>query len=73
MNTLINATPMPSRRLLTEQEAAGYVSMGRTSFRAWAKEIGACKHFGRSVRYDRDIIDHALNEMAAEAENGADQ
>lgn len=50
-------------RMLRESEAVSYTAMGRTNFRRWAKEIGAVRHFGRSVRYDRAVIDAALDEI----------
>lgn len=51
------------KRLLTEIEGAAYSGIGRTAFRVWAKEIGARRTFGRSVRYDKNVIDRALDEM----------
>lgn len=50
-------------RMLRENEALLYTGMGRTSFRAWAKQIGAAKHFGKSLRYDRTIIDAELDKV----------
>ena len=49
--------------MMIELEAAAYVGMGRTYFREWAKGIGARRKFGRSVRYDKKIIDSALDAM----------
>jgi hypothetical protein len=48
------------KALLTEDEARFYVSMGRTAFRAWAKEIGAVRRRGRRVLYNREVIDNFL-------------
>lgn len=54
-------------RMLTVDEGATYSGRGRTAFRAWADQIGATRRFGKSVRYDKRVIDAALDAMAAEA------
>lgn len=51
------------KRLLKEVEACAYVGMGRNNFRDWAKEIGARRTFGRSVMYDKTVIDKVLDSM----------
>jgi hypothetical protein len=56
------------KRLFTEEQAIEYIGLGRTKGRSWLREIGATKHFGRSVRYDRRIIDRALDIMPDERE-----
>ena len=56
------------KALLTEDEARFYVSMGRTAFREWAREIGAIRRRGRRVLYNREVIDNYLR-----MENGGDQ
>lgn len=51
-------------RLLTIEQAAGYVGMGKSSFRKWANEIGATRVFSaRMTRYDREVIDAALDAL----------
>lgn len=50
-------------RLLTIDEACGYIGRGRNSSRAWLDEIGATRKFGKSVRFDRRVIDAALDSM----------
>lgn len=50
-------------RLLTIQQACDYTGMGRTKCMSWCTEIGAVKRFGSMVRYDKWIIDKALNDM----------
>ena len=50
-------------RLLTEKEALNYTRMGRTAFRKWADIIGAKRKIGRSARYDREVIDRAIDDM----------
>ena len=40
-----------------------YTSMRRVRGKAWAKEIGAVKHIGRRVFFDRVVIDRVLDEM----------
>ena len=54
-------------RMFTIEEAAAYSGRGRTAFRAWADQIGATRRFGKSVRYDKRVIDAALDAMTAEA------
>ena len=63
MNALRKIANTTGNRMMIERDAAEYVGMGRTSFRAWAKEIGAKRNFGKSVRYDRKVIDSALDAM----------
>lgn len=52
-----------SPRLLTEKEAMAYTRMGRTAFRKWADLIGAKRKIGRSLRFDREVIDRAIDDM----------
>lgn len=53
-------TDFSGKRYLTDFEAAAYTSLGRTTFRAWAKRIG-CRHkVGRRNLNDRYAIDEAL-------------
>ena len=56
------------KRLLTLREAAEYTSRGETQCRQWLRQIGAARHFGRTVRYDIRVIDKVLDEMALETE-----
>ncbi len=53
-------------RLLTISEAAAYTGRGETKCKKWLREIGAVRHFGRTVRYDIKTIDEALDAMARE-------
>ena len=50
-------------RLLNIEQGSTYAGMGKTAFREWAVQIGAVRRFGRSVRYDRRVIDRALDAM----------
>lgn len=53
-------------RLLNIKEAAELLGMGTTSARAWLDEAGATRKIStRIVRYDRTVIDKALDEMGA--------
>lgn len=52
---------MTEAKLLNEAAAVEYVGLGKTFFRAWAKEIGARRTFGRRVLYDRETIDRAID------------
>lgn len=51
------------KRLMNLEEFLKYTSMGRVRGKAWAKEIGAMKHIGRRVVFDRVVIDRVLDEM----------
>lgn len=61
MHSLQTEKIMP--RLFTVDQACTYVGRGKTMFKAWAKEIGAERRFGKTVRYDRLVIDQALDAM----------
>jgi len=50
-------------RLMDRREGALYCGLGKASFSAWAKQIGAERRFGRRVLFDRQVIDEALNKM----------
>lgn len=50
-------------RLFNGEQGSKYACMGLTSFKKWAEEIGAVIRIGRSVRYDRLVIDQALDAM----------
>lgn len=51
------------KRLMNLEEFMNYTSMRRVRGKKWAKEIGAMKHIGRRVFFDRVIIDKVLDEM----------
>lgn len=51
-------------RMLTIDQACAYTGRGRTSCREWCNEIGATRHYGaKMVRYDKSVIDAALDGM----------
>ncbi len=58
------ATDINKSRLSPIQPAAEYCSMGRTTFRKWAEEIGALRRFGRILRVDMDVVNAALDAMS---------
>lgn len=55
-------------RMMDVDQGATYTGRGKTAFKAWANQIGATRRFGRSVRYDRRVIDAALDAMGADTE-----
>lgn len=55
-------------RMLTVEQAMAYTGRGRNTCRDWCNEIGATRHYGRMVRYDKKIIDAALDADAAQEE-----
>ncbi len=52
-------------RMLDRHTGAAYCGMGVTYFRQWADSIGATRKFGRIVRFDKKIIDAALDAATA--------
>lgn len=52
------------KRLLSEADGMRYVGLQRTKFRQWAAEIGAVRHIGARVLYDRVTIDQACDALA---------
>ena len=56
-------------RLLTPDQAQAYTGMGRTMCRKWCDEIGATRKFGSSVRFDKNVIDKALDNLTAEGDS----
>lgn len=52
------------KRLLNEADGMRYVGLQRNKFRQWAREIGAVRHIGRRVLYDRTVIDQAVDELS---------
>lgn len=57
-------------RLMTAEQAQGYTGMGKTVFRQWADKIGATRKMSAHlVRYDRKVIDAALDAMRHDTQN----
>lgn len=57
-----------SSRLLTIEQACKYLNRGKTRTREYCDSIGATRRMGeRCVRYDRTVIDNALDRMAQAA------
>ena len=54
------------KRMLTIEEASPYIGLGLTKSRSLLKNIGAERHFGRRVVYDRKIIDFYLDSLGIE-------
>ena len=50
-------------RLMTLEQASNYTGMGRTACSKWCKEIGAFRKIGAMARYDRVVIDAALDAL----------
>lgn len=63
MNAMKRTPGYEGKRMLTEVEGFEYCGQGRTAFRKWAAEIGARRKFGASVRYDKKVLDAALDAM----------
>ena len=57
-------------RMMNLQQGCIYAGMGRTTFTKWCNEIGATRRFGSLIRFDKVVIDRALDSMeqAAQAE-----
>lgn len=54
-------------RWLDLTQGCVYTGLGKTTFRKWAKEQGAEIKIGRIVRYDKGIIDAAMDKAAKRA------
>lgn len=54
-------------RLMSMDQGAAYVGLGRTAFREYAAKIGAVRHIGRRVLYDKHVIDSAIDGMSVSA------
>lgn len=63
MNTRTVRDGYEGKRMLSADELAKYVGLGRHTARQFAEEIGAVKHYGKRVLFDRVIIDKALDQM----------
>lgn len=50
-------------RLLDTSELCSYLNMGENRAVSFANNCGARRKFGRSCRYDRSVIDAALDKM----------
>ena len=57
---------LKQRDYLTENEALVYTTLSRSTFRRWAREIGAVRKLKDTPRgrviYDRSVIDKAILE-----------
>ena len=57
-----------SSRMLTIEQACKYLNRGKTRTREYCDSIGATRKMGeRCVRYDRTVIDHALDKLTQAA------
>lgn len=57
-------------RMLTIEQACKYINQGKTRTRQFCDKVGATVRMGeRCVRYDRIIIDKALDRMEQAAGN----
>lgn len=53
-------------RMLSRKEAVRYIGMGETRTREFCSRIGAIKHIGRRVLFDKKVIDNYLDNMEPE-------
>lgn len=60
MNTRIRAQEAEPR-LMSITELCSYLSVGKSLARRFAENCGATLRIGRSLRFDRKIIDRALD------------
>lgn len=57
-------------RWIDLEQGCTYTGLGKTTFRTWAKQIGAEIKIGRIARYDKQIIDKAMDEATASSMKG---
>ena len=50
-------------RMLTTAQCCAYTGRGITSMKEWCREIGAVRKFGTMIRFDRKVIDAALDAL----------
>lgn len=62
MNKPVRGT-IADARMLTTQQACEYTGMGRTRCTEWCIKVGAMRRFGNMVRFDKHVIDKALDAM----------
>ena len=63
MNRRKRLNSMEFGRLLDTNELCSYLNMGENRAVSFANECGARRKFGKSLRYDRAVIDARLNAM----------
>lgn len=51
------------------QQGCVYTGLGRNTFREWAKQNGAEIKIGRIVRYDKGVIDAAMDKAVKASGN----
>lgn len=51
-------------KLLDVKQLCMYLSLGKASAEAFAKACGAKRKIGKNARYDKAVIDAALDEMS---------
>lgn len=56
-----NLGTIEETRMLTIEQAVKYTGRGRNACRDWCNAIGATRHYGRMVRYDKKVIDAELD------------
>ena len=66
MNERTRTDTFEGKRLLSVEELAKYVGLGRHSARQFAEENGAVKRYGKRVLFDRVVIDRALDQMSGQ-------
>ena len=54
-------------RWIDLNQGCDYTGLGKATFRKWAEEQGAVIKIGRSVRYDKVIIDAAMDKATKRA------
>ena len=64
MNERRKTSFIKNKRLLSWEEAQEYCGLGRSSVRKYAEGIGAIKHYGRRVLFDRVIIDKNMEDLS---------
>ena len=65
-----NKGPINDTRWIDLEQGCTYTGLGKTTFRTWAKQIGAEIKIGRIARYDKQIIDKAMDEATVSSMKG---
>lgn len=59
-------------RMLSEKQARMYTGLGRTTLTEFARRIGARRKIGRTVLYDKQILDAGLDQLQEDTGPQAD-
>lgn len=63
MNKRFSDGNIMNKRLLNSEELCSYVGLGKNTARRYADQVGATKHLGKRVVFDRVVLDKAIDQL----------